>query len=123
VLLSITLLALAGCGIAPAADAPHPAAPDAAFVQGNRVELLVDGPATHKAMRAAIAQARDHVNLETYILEEGEVADKLTALMEKKAAEGVKVSILYDGVGSLKAPPEYFERLRKAGIQTCAFNP
>ncbi|HUQ26420.1 MAG TPA: phospholipase D-like domain-containing protein [Burkholderiales bacterium] len=74
-------------------------------------------------MRAAIAQARDHINLETYILEEGEVADKLAALLEKKAGEGVKVSVLYDAVGSLKIKQEYLQRLEKAGIQVCAFNP
>ena len=117
------MLALAGCGVAPAADQPRAGAPDTAFVPGNRLELLVDGPATHKAMNAAIAAARDHVNLETYILEEGEVADRLAALLEKKVAQGVKVSVLYDRVGSLKTPKEFFERLEKAGIRTCAFNP
>jgi cardiolipin synthase len=83
----------------------------------------VDGPATHKAMRAAIAQARDHIHLETYILEEGEVADKFAALLEKKAGEGVKVSVLYDALGSLKSGADYRQRLEKAGIQVCAFNP
>ncbi len=117
------MLALAGCGVAPAADEPRAGAPDTAFVPGNRLELLVDGPATHKAMNAAIAAARDHVNLETYILEEGEVAERLAALLEKKAGQGVKVSVLYDAVGSLKTPHEYFDRLKKAGIQVCAFNP
>jgi cardiolipin synthase len=92
-------------------------------VPGNRVELLVDGPATHRAMNAAMAAARDHINLETYILEDGEVGDRLARLLEKKAAAGVKVSVLYDGVGSLRTPKEYFERLEKAGIRTCAFNP
>jgi cardiolipin synthase len=113
------LLALAAC----ATDEPRPAAPDAPLLGGNRVELLVDGPATHRAMQAAIAGARDHVNLETYILEDGEVGDKLAALLERKAAAGVKVSVLYDRVGSLRTPKEYFERLEKAGIRTCAFNP
>jgi cardiolipin synthase len=74
-------------------------------------------------MKAAIAAAHDHVNLETYILEEGGVADEFARLLEKKAAEGVKVSVLYDRVGSLGTPREYFERLEKAGIRTCAFNP
>ena len=117
------MLALAGCGSVPAADQPRAAAPETGFVPGNRLELLVDGPATHKAMNAAIAAARDHVNLETYILEEGEVANRLAALLEKKAAQGVKVSVIYDAVGSLKTPQDYFERLKKAGIQVCAFNP
>jgi cardiolipin synthase len=117
------LLALAGCGVAPAAEEPRADTPDNAYVVGNRLELLVDGPATHKAMRSAISQARDHINLETYILEEGEVADKFAALLEKKAGEGVKVSVLYDAVGSLKIPKDYLERLEKAGVRVCAFNP
>jgi len=107
----------------PAADEPQAGAPDSPLVPGNRIELLFDGPATHKSMQAAILAARDHVNLETYILEEGEVADKFAALLEKKAGEGVKVSVLYDAVGSLKIKQEYLERLQKAGIQVCAFNP
>ena len=107
----------------PAADGPRPAQPEARFVPGNRLELLFDGPVTHRAMKAAIARARDHVNLETYILEEGGVADEFARLLEKKAGEGVKVSVLYDRVGSLGTPREYFDRLEKAGIHTCAFNP
>ena len=74
-------------------------------------------------MNAAISAARDHVNLEMYILEDGEVGDRLAALLEKKVAAGVKVHVLYDSVGSLRTPKEYFERLEKAGIRTCAFNP
>ena len=34
---------------------------------GNRVLLLQDGPATYRAMLAAIAGARDHIHLETYL--------------------------------------------------------
>jgi cardiolipin synthase A/B len=74
-------------------------------------------------MGRAIAQARDHVHLEVYILEDGEVGDRLAALLEKKAAQGVKVSVLYDALGSLRTPKEYFDRLRNAGIRVCAFNP
>jgi cardiolipin synthase A/B len=39
------------------------------LVAGNKVTLLVDGPATYDAMSAAILNARDHVNLETFIFE------------------------------------------------------
>ena len=43
---------------------------------GNRVLLLQDGPATYRAMLAAIAGARDHINMETYILEDDAVGDR-----------------------------------------------
>jgi cardiolipin synthase len=96
---------------------------DAPLVVGNDARLLVDGPATHHAMFAAIAGARDHVNLETYILDADEVGDRLGELLIRKRGEGVRINVLYDSVGSMRTPREYFERLRAAGIAVCEFNP
>src|SRR5688500_16349858 len=42
------------------------------LVVGNHVVLLKDGPATYHAMLDAIAAARDHIHLETFILEDDE---------------------------------------------------
>jgi cardiolipin synthase len=92
-------------------------------VQGNTARILIDGPRAHAAMFAAMTAARDHINLETYILEAGEIGERLAALLEKKVGEGVKVHLLYDGVGSIGTPPEYFARLRDAGVAVCEFNP
>jgi cardiolipin synthase len=39
---------------------------------GNEVLLLQDGPATYRAMLAAIAGAREHVHMETYIFDDDE---------------------------------------------------
>jgi cardiolipin synthase len=74
-------------------------------------------------MFAAMEQARDHINLETYILEAGEIGERLAQLLEKKIAQGVRVNVLYDSVGSIATPPAYFERLRKLGARICEFNP
>jgi cardiolipin synthase len=43
------------------------------LLAGNAVQLLADGPATYKAMFDAVAKAKDHINLETYIYEDDEV--------------------------------------------------
>ena len=95
----------------------------APLVRGNEAQLLVDGPQTHAAMFAAIERARDHVNLQSYILEGDEVGEKLANVLLRKAAQGVKVNVLYDSVGSMNTPKEYFNRLRDAGVQVCEFNP
>jgi cardiolipin synthase len=87
------------------------------------VRLHVDGPAAHKAMFAAMAAARDHINLETYILDAGEIAERLAELLAKKLAQGVKVQVLYDGVGSIGTPRAYFKELKKIGVAVCEFNP
>ncbi len=36
------------------------------LTSGNKITLLVDGPATYEAMFRAIGAARDHVNFETF---------------------------------------------------------
>ena len=96
---------------------------DSPLVLGNRLVLLQDGPATYKAMFAAIRGARDHINLETYIFEDGEIGDEFARLLLEKQAAGVQVNIIYDSVGCIDTPKEFFDRLRNAGIQTLEFNP
>jgi len=90
---------------------------------GNSARLLVDGPATHDAMFAAMARARDHINLETYILDADPVGQELATLLARKRAEGVRVHIMYDSVGVLSTPAEYFNGLRASGIALCEYNP
>jgi cardiolipin synthase len=45
-------------------------------------------------------------------------------ILEKKAAEGVDVRLIYDGFGCLTTlPNKYYETLRKKGIKCVVFNP
>ncbi len=93
------------------------------LIKGNSVKLLVDGPATYAAMFRAIRNARDHINLETYIIEDDEAGRKLADLLLLKRAEGVQVNLIYDSYGSSSTPESFFERLRDAGVNVAAFNP
>lgn len=92
-------------------------------VTGNAVRLLIDGPATYQAMFDAIAAARDHINLESYILEEDRIGHEFAELLLRKQAQGVQVNLLYDSVGALRTSAMFFDKLRNAGINVCEFNP
>lgn len=96
---------------------------DADLYQGNRTRLLVDGPATFAAMKAAIAQARGRVLLQSYIVEDQGVAAEVADLLLARAAQGVKVAMIYDAVGSISTPDAFFKRLVDGGVSVCAFNP
>jgi cardiolipin synthase len=89
----------------------------------NRVTLFQDGESTYAAMFKAIAAARDHVNLETYIIEDDEVGRKFSDVLMEKQKQGVQVAMIYDSVGSLQTPKTFFQRLREAGIRVLEFNP
>jgi len=93
------------------------------LTSGNKVTLLIDGPATYAAMFKAMESARDHINLETFIIEDDETGRRFSDLLLKKQAEGVQVNLIYDSRGGFRTPDPFFQRLRDAGIQVLAFNP
>ena len=68
------------------------------LTKGNKVTLLIDGPATYAAMFEAIRGAKDNINLETFILEDDEIGKKFTDLLLQKQAQGVQVNIIYDSM-------------------------
>ncbi len=90
---------------------------------GNKVVLLQDGPATYKAMLSTIAAARDHINMETYILDDDEVGQRFAQALIDAQSRGVQVNLIHDGVGTLDTPAAYFDRLRAAGVRVLEFNP
>lgn len=96
---------------------------DSPLVADNKVTLLVDGPSTYAAMFAAIQGARDHVNMETYILDDDEVGRRFADLLIDKQQHGVQVNLLHDSVGTLRTPQPFFDRLTAAGINVLEFNP
>jgi len=95
------------------------------LTKGNKVTLLVDGPATYASMFKAIENARDHINLETFIMEdiEDDRGRKFADLLLQKQAEGIQVNLIYDSVGSYTTPAAFFQRLRDGGVQIVEFNP
>jgi len=93
------------------------------LVVGNRVHLLLDGPATYEAMFAAMREASATINVESYIIDDGDVGQKFAALLLERRAAGVEVNVIYDSVGAIKTKSEYFDRLRAGGIHVVEFNP
>jgi cardiolipin synthase A/B len=90
---------------------------------GNQVQLLQDGPATYQAMLAAIGSARDHINMETYIMEADEVGQRFAQALLAKQAQGVQVNLIRDSAGTLGTPAAFFQRLADGGVRVLEFNP
>src|ERR1700736_455727 len=91
---------------------------------GNQVSVLRDGAQTFPAMFAAIHAAKSYLYLEYYIFEDVSCNDEqLGDLLIAKAQEGVRIHVIYDGIGSISTPEDFFTRLQTAGIQLVQFNP
>lgn len=93
------------------------------LITGNKVVLLQDGPATYQHMFAAIRNAKNHINLETYIIEDDEVGNRFADALIEKQAQGTAVNLIYDSVGSINTPRSFFQRLTDSGISVLEFNP
>jgi cardiolipin synthase len=96
---------------------------DSPLTLGNKATLLQDGTATYAAMFAAIAQAKDHINLESYIIEDDDTGHEFADLLLQAQARGVQVNLIYDSVGGFNTPKLFFERLMQAGVAVLEFNP
>ena len=96
---------------------------DSPLTTGNQVLLLQDGPATYQAMLAAILAARDHINMETYILDDDDVGRRFAEALIAKQRQGVQVNLIRDSVGTVGTPEHFFQRLADSGIRILEFNP
>lgn len=92
------------------------------LTKGNKVTLLVDGPATYAAMFKAIQDARVNIDLESYIFEDDATGRKFADLLLQKQAAGVQVNLIYDSIGSSNTTAAFFQRLRDGGVQVVEFN-
>ncbi|RYD79015.1 MAG: cardiolipin synthase [Verrucomicrobiaceae bacterium] len=90
--------------------------------RGNHIELLIDGEATFRSIFESIAQARDYVLVEFYIIHDDALGRRLKEALIAKARSGVRCYVLYDEVGSHDLPVTYTEELRRAGVEIHPFN-
>ncbi|MBR1593953.1 MAG: cardiolipin synthase [Alloprevotella sp.] len=90
---------------------------------GNRMQPLETGRDFLDSLLAAIADARDHVHIETYIIEDDAVGRRVRDALVECVARGVEVRLLYDDVGCWNVPQRFFRPLEEAGVLVGTFLP
>ncbi|MGB5810856.1 MAG: cardiolipin synthase [Polyangiales bacterium] len=93
------------------------------LVSGNRVTLLHDGEQAFPAMLDAIAAAEREVLLEMYWFASDDVGRRFADSLSARAAEGVRVRVIYDAVGSVQSDGRMFAKMRQAGCEVEQYNP
>jgi cardiolipin synthase len=90
--------------------------------QGDAVADLQNGDAYFPAMLADIRSARRSIELESYILRPGHIAQTFVAALAERAHAGVKVRVVIDWMGS-RGNEADADRLRAAGVEFRFFRP
>jgi cardiolipin synthase A/B len=134
--LTSVALVVAGCtqlrppGIVPTLAVEDPAVArtleahaDAAVVQGNAIDVLLNGDEIFPAELDAIRGARSTITYEQYYWHEGRVATAFVDAFAERCRAGVSVHILLDGFGALGISGDSKARLRDAGCALAFFRP
>jgi cardiolipin synthase len=94
-----------------------------ALVGGNRTTTLLNGDQIFPAMLEAIHSARKTITFETYIYWSGDIGQKFSDALAERAAQGVKVHVLLDWMGSQKMDAAYLQRMQQAGVEIERYHP
>lgn len=89
----------------------------------NQIDYFNNGKDKFDSLIEDIRNAKKHIHLEYYIWRGDDLGARLVDELAKKAAEGVEVRVLYDGIGNSLLPKYFFDQLRDAGGYTAAFLP
>lgn len=91
----------------------------------NDIRILSDGESSFEAIFEAIKNAKNHIHIEFFIFADDKISNQLRELLIQKAAEGVRVRMIYDYWGSLALTfsKKYLKSLRQAGVFVKPFLP
>ncbi len=89
----------------------------------NRAKLLLSGEAAFHEMMRLIEGAEHTICVATFILGRGATGLAIIDILARKAAEGIKVYLLLDGLGSVKINRRFLAPLQRAGGRTAFFMP
>ncbi|WP_192986785.1 cardiolipin synthase [Carnobacterium mobile] len=85
------------------------------LTKGNKVQLFTDGADKFDALLKDLYAAQHHIHLIYYIFKNDKIGNRVLAALEKRAAAGVEVLVIYDALGSRSLKPNFFKKLRSLG--------
>ncbi|TLP64895.1 MULTISPECIES: cardiolipin synthase ClsB [Pseudomonas] len=93
------------------------------WCNGNHIELLINGEQYYPRAFEAMAQAREEILLETFIIYDDKVGQPLRQALIDAARRGVRVEVAFDGYGTADLPDEFIASMTEAGVHIHAFDP
>lgn len=94
----------------------------AALTFRNNVTILHNAENKFKSLFQDLRNAKNHIHLEYYILDDDVIGNKVMDILCQKSREGIAVKVIYDYVGS-QMTRKGVEKMKAAGVEVYAFMP
>ncbi len=95
----------------------------AVLTRDNQVEIFTDGVEKFDDLIQEMKKARQYIHIQYYIIKNDQVFRNMMPVLKEKAAQGVEVRILCDGMGGRFMPKRVWKDLIKSGVQVREFFP
>ena len=89
----------------------------------NDIDIFTDGTSKFEKLVEDIKNAKEFIHIEYYIIKKDELFLSILEELKKKAAEGVEVRILFDGMGCRSVRKKFWREVNSYGIKTAEFFP
>ena len=86
------------------------------ILEGNKVEVLLNGDQIFPAMLDAIRSAEKTITFETYIYWSESIGKEFADALMERARAGVKVHVMLDFMGSVKMDLAQIDAMKQAGV-------
>lgn len=96
---------------------------DAILTEDNSVETFYWGHEYFSALFRDIENAKESIDIQTYIFKYDKLGKKLICLLEEKSSQGLKVRLLIDGLGGRTLKRKHFKKFSENGGQLAIFAP
>ncbi|MEO6799680.1 MAG: phospholipase D-like domain-containing protein [Rhodanobacter sp.] len=96
---------------------------NAPLLDGNAIDVLLNGDEIFPAMLEAMRQAQHSIHLLTYIYWQGTIARQFADELAAAARRGVRVRLLVDAVGGAKMAGDMVDDLHDAGCTFAWYRP
>ncbi|HBA70465.1 MAG TPA: cardiolipin synthase [Lachnospiraceae bacterium] len=95
----------------------------AVLTDDNDIGIFTDGNEKFDALLEDMRQAEKYIHIQYYIIKNDVLFGRIKEVLFQKAAEGVEVRILYDGMGCRSVRKECWKTLNSKGVKTSEFFP
>jgi len=91
--------------------------------KNTEVKYLHNGDIFLSELLNSLKQAQRYIFMEYFIIEEGEMWNKILAVLKLKVKQGVEVRVMYDDLGTVnKLPSNFAKKISAMGIKCVKFN-